>query len=598
MPAFNFYQRAYKVNQSSGITSFTFPPSNITMGDTGTSVGLAWFVYATLYADFISADSNRDMYTGATASYYMNYFLNSPTPNNNRASYLEYTDVGPAVPWANNSSCFTWDRPCRPSALGDIRDNEKYNNLRDGAWVEAGYNGTDNYISIYSVNPSGGAPYYINSITTNLAAVCGFNSTPLTCRVFTYPSLMSDFVPSISSVIGGGYVLIAYFAWDNSTKQLYYELFTWNPNINVLSSWNSGVILSFYDEFLYSGKHDMFTLHPWSSVQNYASNDNMLIFGPGAVSGVPRAYEIDISSGALIANPRANAGGYVDQRDIIYLSDDKFILTYLTTLSSTVVDSFALPGGHNIFDADYNYRIADDVFYFGDDQGSSIKGWAVRFNPSGLFTSVGAPYGVTSDTCTITGGSISSLKRVVTVAPMQIVVGPGPNWSTQVITRVMAKNNFYKGGSTIDYDSTSVHEDFCEMNHGFCEDYFNFFDSGGYYTSGYATGLEVGKGNQHIITVTFNVDVNLFSKNLGNQYQTNPMTATTYGGHYNYIIYLGKAAFSSSNTGNHTGDAYFYIGLAAGSGTNDFELPTILIQGTPATFTFATGALNQIAFYC
>lgn len=601
MPAFNefnFYQRAYQINQGYG--SAVVGTSSIKMGSitSPTYKGLAYYYTKTFYADVDSVVANEDLYT----TNYSNYFDTSGPLRLHDATLINNCNYGPAIPKLNSASQYTWDQVCYPSALGDTRDNERYNNDRDGSWVEAGYdsNTQTNYINIYTAI-AGTAPRWTNSIA------CGNNFTyggpnPLQCRVFTSPSFTSDSVPGSGPP---GTVLIAYFAWsttgNNGSPIFYYELFGWDVSMNTLSSINNGVdltanYLGFYEEFTYTGRHDMFHTARRLSPQSYDTCDMLTL-----ISNSNWIIQLDVISGAPLNRVRGNAGAYSDVYDIFAFADNSSSSFYTINGKiglANIIDNRSVPS-INVFDGDYRpfpsgkTNIQDDYFYFADDQQSTnftIVAWSLQIDPMGYFNTIN---GLRSAASTYTGGPYI-LKRAVVVSPMQLILGSGPNYGTYPLLRIVcdwANGTWYKSGTIVPYGANSQNEDYIAMFHGFCEDWTSYFDSSGAYTAGYKTGIPIGAGNGHLLTVSSNMTVSLHNHNTSSDYVNEPWSGAPYV-HYHYALYLGKASWTTS--GSHTSNAYLYINISGGG--TPFLIPVTSIGSSTNFSGAATGKLRVMAF--
>jgi hypothetical protein len=611
---FNFYKRAYAINQSYG--GVLMSTSNISMGDrtAGGYLGLAkntTLTYATykpgeMYANFELYNAGQ----GTTPDYYINKFTTS-TQSDQQAAYLSDTFVGNPVPNINEDIKVVWSQASYPSALGDIRDHLRFGNNRDAAWVEAGYDGTKNTINIYRADKAGGIPYFIN--TANVSITIGSPVTnPLHCRVFTSPGLITD---NVSSAGGGGYPLIAFFAWDGGNT--YYELFRWDisSGYGTLTSIFS-TVLSAYFEFPYCGKHDIFYLSQWASPQTYTANrDYLLIIAGGSTGG--KVYEMNLMSGAL--NSRSgDIANYSDVYDIILIGDNSagIFYTYLSSIAGALADQSNPISGLNVFDSDYNPQINADCFFIGDDQQGVpfpippfIRGWLIKFDSSGAFNGVTYPpsatffnTGIYSNDVRFSSGSYT-LKRVVAVDLGQMVVGSGPNLGTQALFVVKCineafngVNSFYKSYDLKFFSTSTQNEDFIAMNHLYCEDYTGYFDAAYTYASGYEAGLPVGAGNQHILSVGSSMSVCATSRTYINDYSYLTSGTSGYSDHFNYIIYLGLSDWNPCDTAPHTGNAYFYISVTGGSSAGGFQ-QSVGGQGGPANFPSSYGAFHLIVFY-
>jgi len=618
MPSFNkfdFYQRAYAINQASGTASIS--TSNIRMGDTASYYGLAKRVsdtYATY--DVLSVDSNYQLFNngqGGSPEYYTTKFR-STSPNDQRASYLANTFVGKPVPKVNENKQVTWDRTCYPSALGDIRDNLRFSNLRDGAWVEAGYdaNSNRNAITIYRFDVSGNDPYYINKI--NVSVNSGFPVPTENCRVFTSPGLNTD---NVGSAGGGGHPIIVFFAWNSGTNTTYCEVFRWDVNagaFGTLTSLNQYDLTSInfgkYLEFPYSGKHDIFYLSRWLGSQTYTSNSNYLLIVAGG--GTPGdVYQLDLTNGNLTF-VKGDAANYSDVNDIILIASNlnATFATYLSNINSGPVDTESI-SGLNVFDIDYNWMLGTEYFFIGDDQQgltpAVIRGYLIYFNGSGQFSSAyyapGNYFSYGYYYCD-TAIRVSRLfKRVVAVDFGRIVVGSGPGLGTQELLIVSCINDggygarsFYKSGIEKYFTTRTQNEDFVAMNHDFCEDWTGYFNQyGTYQTSGLNYGLPVGAGNQHILNVRYNMDVCASTKNFIGEYYYSTWSGS-YSDHFNYIIYLGQASWDPAGGGDHTANAWFYIAVAGGNSAGDF-LISVAGPGSPPVFPTGSGKLQALIFY-
>lgn len=611
---FDFYQRAYAINQSYG--GVLMATSSITMGDRISYDGLAKNIsltYATWKPPVVEA--NYNLYNAGYASsleYYTYKFALYELDQ--QAAYLSETSPGFPVPRVNQLSQNDWSGTCYPSALGDIRDHQRWNNLRDGAWVEAGLdsNGTPkNTINIYRADPAGGNPLFINSIDVGVG-FGGAGSGPfstLSCRVFTSPGFNTD---NVGSAGGGGHPIITFFGWDGSNT--YFELFKWDvgsgPYGTLISIWQYSLssINGGYLEFPYSGKHDIFYLSQWTGDQTYTSSRNyLLIVGGGASSG--GIYQLDVTNGVWSTLP-GDIANYSDRFDVILIGDNKTdtFTTYMSNINSTAVDTENIGSDVKAFDSDYNWQISMDHFFVGDDQqaiNGTIRGWLIYFDTGGYFSTAYYPtptyfnYGLYSNSAYYAGGPYT-LKRVVAVDFGQMVVGSGPSLSTQDLLIIncindinYGANSFYKSQDGGFFTSATVNEDFIAMNHLICEDWTGFFHYSGSYQTGRELGLPCGAGNQHILNVKYNMDVIASSKNYLVDYDH--FSYGSYSGHFTYIIYLGLAPWASS-IDPHTGLAYFYIAVAGGTSA-DFQVPASPF-GNPPNFPSApTGVLQMLIFY-
>lgn len=629
---FNFYQAAYKINQGYG--GLTIPTSSIKMGSITSPLyrGLAFYLTKTFYADLNSVEDNKLLFN---TRYFAN-FDSSIALKFHSAEYLANCDFGPVVPELNQISDNFWDQVCYPSALGDTRENIMYDpnigdppgsEFRNGSWVEAGYvsgpGQNKNYINIYTADPLGGSPIWLNSYpVTNT-----FEFQSRNTRVFTSPSFTSDFVPGISPTPPSGTVLIAYFAWstigNNGNPILYYELFGWDVGSNIISSINNGVDLTttalLYDEFQYNGKHDIFHTAKLlgGSPHNYDLCPHLMIFTNGAGSS-PKLVQLDVAT-AAVRTTTGVAGAYDDSTDIFAYADN------VTRSFYTLYGRFgkggppgtdplhlqAIGGTLNIFDADYKsgnrgagtktsndeaFTLAADYFYFAEDRQSlngTIVGWSLKFDKFGIFSTK-------SRANTITGSY--TLKRAVLVAPMELIVGPGPGIGGQDLIRITCDYDDGSGGSVIWYKAGAVnfyfssgHEDYIAMDHGWCEDWTNYFHPSGYYTSGYESGLPVGAGNRHILSVNGFMGTSLINHNTTSTYLTEPYSGTP-SDHYNYSIYLGMCSWNAAAISPHNGVAYLYINVTGGSISAPFLNPTSGL-GFNTVFTGPGGRLRMMLFY-
>ena len=627
MPSYNkfdFYQRAYAINQawgtsSIGTYSIGIATSSIRMGDGspfhgGFTSSLAEYISETYTTyDVLSAEENYKLNNegqGSSPEHYSTKFTTT-APNDQQAAYLSNTFVGKPVPKVNHIEINDWDQTCYPSALGDIRDNELYNNERDGAWVEAGFDpGTNrNTINIYRIDGGNSDPYFMATATVSVTA--GFACPTQNCRVFTSPGFIEN---NVSSSGSSGYPLIAFFAWDGTNT--YYELFSWdivNNNINSIRNYNlTSVNSGPYLEFPYSGKHDIFYLSKWAALQSYTSGrDYLLIVSGGSTSG--GVFQLNLFNGNLV-DIKGDAANYSDFNDVILIAENgtsgKFS-TYMSDLNSAPVD-FEVVADLNVFDIDYNWLLGTDYFFIGDDQQAlippEIKGWFIYINPSGNFGSSTFPtpvylnYGIYSYRNRPSGLTFS-LNRAVAVDFGRIWVGSGPGLGTQSLISISCiddggygTNSFYRTASYTKVFPGTENEDFVAMNHGFCEDWTGYFDpSGTYQTSGLNYGLPVGAGNQNILGVKSSMDVYAFQKNFFGPYHDSPLTSS-YSDNFNYIIYLGQAPYDPAAGGNHTGKAWIYIAVTGGTASADFLIPNT----TPNTAAGFAGTLNgkiQILFF-
>jgi hypothetical protein len=273
----------------------------------------------------------------------------------------------------------------------------------------------------------------------------------------------------------------------------------------------------------------------------------------------------------------------------------------------------------NIFDADYRpfppgafQTRNDESFYFGDARpgsgSSGIVGWSVEIDTSNTL-SRGTILGVYDQLngYTHTGLPSYTLNRVVVTAPMQLIVGPGPGLGTQKLLRITcgwkgfypngASHPWYKPGA-FSYTSASEHEDFIAMDHGPCEDYTGYFDTSGYYQSGYEVSpfdvISVGAGNQHILSVNNYMGFSLFSQNNGVDYTNTSWAGGSISAHYIYALYLGISEWGGL-TAPHNQRAYCYMNVT-GDG-NAFLNPTTTF-GQAVNFGGAQqGGLRILIFY-
>jgi len=568
---FDFYQRAYAINQAHG-TSSSISLSSIKMGGTGR---LAYQVTKTFYADAASNVPNYNMIAGP--NYYNNNFQYNSAGHTHSASYLQLTNVGKPVPVADSFFQQAWDQTSRPSALGDFYTNTPFVDLRDGSWVETG-NDTHNTINVYNINGSSGQIDWISTHTTG----CPFTADCANTRLFTHPTFNSDNVGGY----GSGISFIAYFAWDYGLSHLYYELFGFDYTSGNLSSITSVTTLAIFDDFSYKGKHDMFFLI------NGAGGPSLLIWGSGLSSGYPQVYEIDLT-GNVTTQSNADAVSYSYALDVMCWGDNSTakVYTALGSLGNQVDNKGA---SHcKFFDCDCNDNIEgvfnsrNDTFYFGDDQisgSSAIKGWAVSVDGSGNIVGVNSLLNPTS------GISFTTLARVVAIAPLSMVVGgDGIHTTTQVLARISCKSSWYSAVRTTTncyaYPTTSHHTDFLAMDHSYCHDIYGGYDLSGFYTSGRETGLPVGAGNQHIHSIDSGLNNYFFSNNYVNQYQNQNQTVNgSYTDIQNNLIYLGPA-----NWTNSSGLSYVYLSITSGGAASPFSTP---IGGSPGTGASVGGAVN------
>ena len=614
MPSFNkfdFYQRAYAINQAIGTPSMA--TSSIKMGDTASYFGLAKRISGTLTTyDFVATEANYKLNNetqGGSPEYYTTKF--SATPYDQQAGYLANTFVGKPVPKVNQSDVYQWGRTCYPSALGDIRDDARFSNSRDGAWVEAGYepNGNRNTVNIYRTDVSG-IIYFM--ATANVSVNSGSPAQTNSCRVFTSPGFITD---NVSGLGGGGYPLVAFFAWDGTNT--YLELFRWDfTNLTSVVSYNlTAINSSAYFEFPYSGKHDIFYLSKWVASQTYLPSDYLLIVAGGSTPG--NVWQIDLSNGNLVS-VQGHAANYSDNSEIILIAKNGGageFKTYISNINGSPVDTESV-NDLNVFDIDYNWRLGVDYFFIGEDQQGltppEIKGWLIYIDGSAQFSSAYYTppityfgYGIYSYR-NRPGGSVGALlNRVVAVDFGRIFVGAGPSLGTQSLISInciddqnFGPNSFYKAGAYCKLITGTENTDFVAMNHGFCEDWTGYFHGlGTYQTSGLNFDLPVGAGNQNILAVNTRMDVCAFQKNFFGIYHNSP-TGGSYIDKYNYTIYLGQSSWDPAAGGNHTGTAWFYIAVTGGSNANDFLVPSSS-PGTPVTFSAGTtnGKLQLLVFY-
>jgi len=585
-PTFDFYQRAYAINQAWGDTT-KISLSSIKMGGTG---NLAYQVTKTFYADAASNSPNYNMIAGP--NYYNNNFQYNSAGHTHSASYLQFTNVGKPVPVADSFFQQPWDQTSRPSALGDFYSSNLFGDLRDGSWVETGSDPNmsgQNIINVYNINGSSGHIDWISTIITG----CPFTADCANTRLFTHPTFNSNSVPGYS--YPSSLSLIAYFAWDGS-GQLYYELFGFDYTGNSLYSLTN-LNLPFYDEFQYQGKHDIFFLPN-------SMNGCLLIWGPNA-GGHPQIYEIDLN-GSIINNADADAVSYSYALDVICWGDNHSSLIWTAVSSSTNQINSTLASHCNLFDCDCNDYIEgingphNDTFYFGDDQTTHgyIYGWAISVDGGGNII------GAISERNSLSGLSLPVLKRVVAIAPFSMVIGgDGIHTTTQVLARISCKNSWYtavRSGSTncYAYPTTSHHTDFLAMDHSYCRDIYGGYDSTGFYTSGRETGLPVGAGNQHIFSIDSGLNNYFFSNNYVSQYQNQNQTAVSYSSIQNNLIYLGPA-----NWTNSSGLSYVYLSITSGGAAYPFSTPAGASPGVGtgvsfvASFTANAGVLLLTFFY-
>jgi hypothetical protein len=629
MPSYNkfdFYQRAYAINQawgtsSIGTYSIGIATSSIRMGDGspfhgGFTSSLAEYISETYTTyDVLSTEENYKLNNegnGSSPEHYSTKFTTT-APNDQQAAYLSNTFVGKPVPKVNQAHIRDWDQTCYPSALGDIRDNTLYNNERDGAWVEAGLDphpgGFRNTINIYRIDVSSSDPYFM--ATANVSVTSGSPCPTQNCRVFTSPGFIED---NVSSSGNSGYPLIAFFAWDGTNT--YYELFSWdivNNTINSIRNYNLTSVngANPYLEFPYSGKHDIFYLSKWAAPQSYTSRDYLLIVAGGSTSG--NVWQLNLFNGNL-SFIKGDAANYSDFNDVILIAQNGSsgeFSTYLSDLNSAPVEVEVVTD-LNVFDIDYNWLLGTDYFFIGDDQQALIppiiKGWFIYINPSGSFNSSTFP----TPTYLSPGiyykqnriYSLTSLKRAVAVDFGRIWVGSGPGLGTQSLISISCiddggygTNSFYRTASYAKLLTGTENEDFVAMNHGFCEDWTGYFDPSGIYQTypDLNYGLPVGAGNQNILGVKSSMDVYAFQKNFFGPYHNSPL-GSSYSDNFNYIIYLGQAPYDPAAGGNHTGKAWIYIAVTGGPASADFLIP----GSTPNTQAAFSGTLNgkiQILFF-
>ena len=217
---FNFYRRAYQVNQGYGsniLSLSNIDMKNLSEGDTTNNIGIV----DTWYADTNSNSHNISLFS----TYSSGKFQNTTPGSDHRASYLSDTNSGPATPKINSYYTEYHDGTTYPMALGDYYTYTPYGNYGDWGYAIAGWDpNIGSYgVDIYQISTS---TYQTSYITGYNATACPFPPTGnnIDCRIFTSP----DYTDQKTGLTGGGsgqVKIITLVAWDYGTNQTYFENF-------------------------------------------------------------------------------------------------------------------------------------------------------------------------------------------------------------------------------------------------------------------------------------------------------------------------------------------------------------------------------------
>ena len=544
-PYFSFNIRAEQINQAYFQQFWTYTSgSNLTIQNLAGGTAGTRGIYHTNYTDAASNTANINLLAN------ISQFLITSPGSWHTTAYLQYTNPGPPVPSVYyDSSTFAYDDQefhgtCKPVSLGDWVDHNSQDMVFgapkgwDGYFVTAGLDPNLNKIginvnSVVDVSPVSMFADNVADITSNMPP--GVNSTTK-IRLFAHPSWNN-----------GSVSFILLIGWDNSSG-IYLESYQWD-GIN-LGGLTSNTISTNYN-MTYTGQHDI----------HYLRNGNILLQTWNSSRTTGTVYEIDGNSLSLVASEVSTVVAYDRAYDVIGIRKTDNFVTYLSSLSGTLVTnaSNVFSSGYLCYDA-LNHLDEPGVMYFGEQTSATTNyNYAFTYNSSGVLISYVRKSQSMNNSVTFT--------QIERTSPNVLVSFEGPNNSTRPLFRGVCDASIYKDGSLgIDYsDSTSTTlycEDLTQMRHPASQDYTKVNDTNADPTIG---------GNNHLISVSYDLNISGWGHNLATKHW-NFAPSVGRSAHHMYILYLG---YYLDSTGT---DSYIYIAV---TGLNFFFMQGVTASSPP-----------------
>jgi hypothetical protein len=536
---FSFDLRAEQINQAFYGTYHTL--SNLTIQNlSGGVVGING-IYDTLYTDGACNSANI-----ALAANINPYTLTSSVPSPyHTTALLRYTNPGfpvPAIykdfitPFEEAYDSQEFHGTCKPVSLGDYVSHTSAGPGFDNHFVTAGYDpagGGAIGININQVTEPSATSFSVGnvgSITSGLPASITSNGQ---IRLFTHPSWRSGPIQHILLI-----------AWDNAAT-IYLEKYDWD-GMNLVASANPSGTISSTHNVGYSGQHDIL----------FTNSGNILLQTRDASFTAGMLYEIDGNNLTTVGSQPTRCVAYDASYDVIGIRRSNNFETFAGTISTSSVSSIAaFTNGTRAYDAVW-HPDEPGVIYVGEQiSATSIVSHAFFYDPSGVVSS-------NTNRGSNPGASVT-FNQIERTSPNVIVSFAGPNTTIPFFRSVCSAAIYIQGG--YDYTDTitagTLPEDMTIMRHPTSQDYTRIKDTNGDSTI---------KGNNHLISVAYNLHIGCYGQNLATKHW-NYTVNLSLGSHHMYILYLGY--FQDSNGV----DSYSYLGI---TGIN-FEF--IIGQVLPAT---------------
>jgi hypothetical protein len=521
---FSFDLRAEQINQAFYGTYHSL--SNLTIQNL--SGGLAGIngIYDTLYTD--GACNSANIALSDAANIYP-YQLNSSVPSPyHTTDYLRLTNPGPPVPAIYRAGVDnqaygsqTFHGTCKPVSLGDyVNHTSNVNPGFDNHFVTAGYDsgGGGIGININQITEPTSTSFSVTNVGSITSGLPGSVTSNGQIRLFTHPSWRS-----------GPFQHILLIAWDN-TATIYLEKYDWDGTTIVASANPSGTISSAHNVG-YSGQHDIL----------FTNSGNILLQTRNASFTAGMLYEIDGNNLTTVASQATRSVAYDANYNIIGIRRSNNFETYVGTLAGTAASSVsgAFTNGTRAYDAVW-HPDEPGVIYVGEEiSATSIVSHAFFYNSSGTISS-------STKRGSNMGASVT-FNQIERTSPNVIVSFAGPNTTIPFFRSVCSAAIYIQGG--YDYTDTitagTLPEDMTIMRHPTSQDYTRIKDTNGDSTI---------KGNNHLISVAYNLHIGCYGQNLATKHW-NYTVNLSLGSHHMYILYLGY--FQDSNGV----DSYSYLGI-------------------------------------
>jgi hypothetical protein len=528
---FSFDLRAEQINQAFYGTYHTL--SNLTIQNL--SGGLAGIngIYDTLYTDGACNSANT-----ALAANINPYQLNSSVPSPyHTTALLRYTNPGfpvPAIykdiitPFEEAYDSQEFHGTCKPVSLGDYVSHTSQNAAIgvpfgfDNHFVTAGYDpvagGGVVGININQVTEPSATSFSVGNVGSITSGLPGSITSNGQIRLFTHPSWRS-----------GPNQHILLIAWDN-TATIYLEKYDWD-GMNLVASANPSGTISSAHNVGYSGQHDIL----------FTNSGNILLQTRNASFTAGMLYEIDGNNLTTVASQATRSVAYDATYNVIGIRRSNNFETYAGTLSGTAVSSVSgvFTNGTRAYDAVW-HPDEPGVIYVGEQiSATSIVSHAFFYDPSGVVSS-------NTNRGSNMGASVT-FNQIERTSPNVIVSFAGPNTTIPFFRSVCNAATYIQGG--YDYTDTitpgSHPEDMTIMRHPTSQDYTRTKDTNGDSTI---------KGNNHLISVDYSLNIGCFGQNLATKHW-NYTVNLSLGSHHMYILYLGY--FQDTNFV----DSYSYLGI-------------------------------------